>query len=408
MNLLFILPHVPWPLDRGVYQRTFHTLRELSRRHTVDLIAIDENGGSARHLPVFQEFCREVEFIPFVHPPWEKLFPHRLFQPLPASVNHWRCPELTTILERRLSKNSYDLVHIMDLVLAPYVLEHRNKVPFVMDRSRVDLQFQLMEHRALNFTWREKLLRGEGYLKLWLFEKKVAHLAAMEVVCGPDDETFLRRYINADMPVTVMVNGVDLEYFRPDAVPGTRDEPPTIVFCGAMDYNPNIDALNWYFAEIHARVVAAVPEVRVLIVGKDPAPEVKALASPPGVTVTGSVPDVRPWYLKAWVQMVPLRIGGGTRLKIVESLAMGTPVVSTTIGAQGLNLVHNQDALLADTTEDFAAQLIRSLTDPALRENVREAGMATARERFGWPAIVRGLEKRYEELIERLRASKTV
>src|SRR5690606_17123238 len=119
-----------------------------------------------------------------------------------------------------------------------------------------------------------------------------------------------------------------------------RAAEPAILFCGAMDYNPNIDALRWFFAEMHPAILQRVPNLKTLIVGKDPAPEVKAYSARPGVTVTGGVPDVRPYYKKAWLQIVPLRIGGGTRLKIVESLGVGTPVVSTTIGAQGLGLRH--------------------------------------------------------------------
>jgi glycosyltransferase involved in cell wall biosynthesis len=151
-----------------------------------------------------------------------------------------------------------------------------------------------------------------------------------------------------------------------------------------MDYSPNVDALRWWFGGIHERVAARVPGLRVLIVGKSPAPEVQAYAAHEGVIVTGTVPDVRPYYREAWAQIVPLRIGGGTRLKIPESMAMGTPVVSTTIGAQGLDLTHGSDTLLADTVETFADETVRILTDRPLREQLAERGLATATGRFSW------------------------
>lgn len=398
MNLLVFLPYIPWPLDRGTYQRSYHLVRELAKYHTVDLLALGENGEGLEHHDQFASFCREVEFIPFEHPPWKSIFSGRLFNPLPSNVLHWQSPEVAAIFDRRLRERDYDLVHLCDLVLAPYMLPHLGRLPFVVDRSRVDLQFQLMEHRAMKFSWRARLLRFENYAKLWRLERQVARLAVLEVVCGPDDETFIRRHIRREASVMVMANGVNLDFFRPDAVPDTELPRPTVVFCGAMDYNPNIDALNWYFTEIHAAVLAAVPELEVLIVGKNPVPAVRALGEKPGVTVTGSVPDVRPWYRRSWLQMVPLRIGGGTRLKIVESLAMSTPVVSTTIGAQGLDLEHGRDILLGDTPAGFAAEMIRGLTDPELRRNLREAGLHTARSRFGWPAIIEPLARRYGEL----------
>ena len=166
-----------------------------------------------------------------------------------------------------------------------------------------------------------------------------------------------------------------------------------------MDYSPNVDALRWFFSSIHDILLQLVPSVRILIVGKKPLPEVKAYASRTGVTVTGGVPDVRPYYRRSWLQMVPLRIGGGTRLKIVESLAIGTPVVSTTIGAQGLNLTHNHNILLADDALTFAQAIARALNDPALRASLESHGIDTATQQFGWPAIGARLANRYSSLI---------
>lgn len=398
MNLLVFFPYIPWPLDRGTFQRTYHLLRNLAKHHTVDFLALAENGEGMEHRARFEEFCRSVEFLPFAHPPWTKLLSGRLWDPLPPNVAHWRSAEVKAAVDRKIAEGKYDLVQIVDLVLAPYVLPHVDRVPFVMDRSRVDLQFQLMEHRILRFPWRTRMLRMEGYAKLWMYERKVAAQAALEVVCGPDDKTFIHRRISAEAPVMVVANGVDLSYFRPDSAPDARAAEPTVIFCGAMDYSPNIDALRWYFEEIHDAVRARLPDLRILIVGKNPVPEVKAHGKNPGVTVTGSVPDVRPWYRRAWLQMVPLRIGGGTRLKIVESLAVGTPVVSTTIGAQGLELKDGVEILLGDTPAAFADAVARGLTDKALRDRVEAAGAAAARQRFGWDAIFERLARHYRTL----------
>jgi glycosyltransferase involved in cell wall biosynthesis len=166
-----------------------------------------------------------------------------------------------------------------------------------------------------------------------------------------------------------------------------------------MDYTPNVDALRWFFGEgIHERLLERVPNLRTLIVGKAPLEEVKAHGARKGVTVTGGVPDVRPFYRRAWMQIVPLRIGGGTRLKIVESLAIGTPVVSTTIGAQGLDLVHGAEILLADTVDDFAEQTARGLRDAELRARIEARGMAVAKSRFGWATLGRQLSRHYRNL----------
>ena len=219
----------------------------------------------------------------------------------------------------------------------------------------------------------------------------------MQVVCGPDDEQFIRSEVSTEMPVQVVTNGVDLEYFSPDSSEVTRDATPSLIYCGAMDYMPNVDALRWYFAEIHSRLVEMVPDLRIYIVGKSPTDEVQAYGRLPGVTVTGGVPDVRPWYRKAWAQIVPLRVGGGTRLKIPESMAMGTPVISTTIGAQGLNLVHGLEILLADTPDMFAHYCERMLHDEVLRQKIETRGQQTCMARFGWPGLGRQLSSYYSQ-----------
>jgi glycosyltransferase involved in cell wall biosynthesis len=400
MKLLVIYPYAPWPLDRGTYQRTFHLLKALALDHQVDFVALTENGeGGEEKRAVFSEFCHEVEFIPFAHPPWQKLIPNRLLNPLPSNVQHWQQENVSAAINRRLVPGRYDLVHICDIVLMPYILPHSHHTPFVVDRSRVDLQFQLMEHKTLKFSTRASLLRWESYLKLYFYEKKLAKKAALEVVCGPDDETFIHQRISPQAPVLVVANGVDLDYFHPSSAANPRDPEPTVIFCGAMDYSPNVDALHWFFSEIHDQLLMKIPDVKILIVGKNPLTVVKDYSSRKGVTVTGGVPDVRPYYRRAWLQMVPLRIGGGTRLKIVESLAIGTPVVSTTIGAQGLNLVHGHDVLLADEPDRFANQIAAGLTDHQLRENIEKNGIQTAQNGFAWTSIGRSLAAKYEQLI---------
>lgn len=395
MNILVIYPYIPYPIDRGTFQRTFHLLRELSREHTVDLIALSENGERLEERHVFEKFCRDVRLVPFVHPKWPKLIPDRLFSSVPSSVRHWDLPQVTEAIRHQLAHNAYDLVHVCDIVLAQYFLDEHKDIPLSIDRSRVDLQFQTQQAVFNARTLKEKFLAWESLVKMRRFEKRVAKRSQLQVLCGPDDEAFVRQNISESMPVKVIANGVDLDYFEADVGSEARNVQPTVLFCGAMDYMPNIDALRWFFGEIHETLLQRVPDLQVLIVGKSPVAEVKAYAQRSGVTVTGSVPDVRPFYRQAWLQMVPLRIGGGTRLKIVESLAIGTPVVSTTIGAQGLGLTHGEDILLADSVVAFADQIVKALEDSGLRTHLHDEGIRVAKERFGWRSIGAGLCAEY-------------
>jgi glycosyltransferase involved in cell wall biosynthesis len=230
-------------------------------------------------------------------------------------------------------------------------------------------------------------------------ERAAAAALTSTVVCGPDDETFLRREVSATAPIYVLANGADAGYFDGDRYPPQPDAAPTVLFCGAMDYTPNTDGLAWYFRECDAALRAAVPDRRILIVGKNPVPAVRALGEIPGVTITGEVPDVRPYYQRAWAQMVPLRIGGGTRLKIVESLAMGCPVVSTTIGAQGLELRDRAHLRLGDAPADFARALADVLQSSAERDQLRIAGRQQVLNHYTWPRLGARLSDHYEQLL---------
>jgi polysaccharide biosynthesis protein PslH len=400
MKILAVYPYVPWPLNRGAYHRAFHLLKGLAVDHEVDLLALAENGESADAKHVFEEFCNHVEVLPFKHPEWERLFPKRLLNPIPSTIAHWTIPALKPRISEILARERYDAVHVLDLVLTQFFLNSHQEIPLVLDRTRVDLQYQLMESKRLNFSLKNRLLNYENYAKLWAYEKRVAKRCALQVLCGPDDEDFVRNYISKTVPLSIIPNGVDLEYFHPNSAPDARAKEPTVIFCGAMDYNPNVDALRWYFAEIHDALRREIPDLRVLIVGKDPIAEVKAYASKPGITVTGGVPDVRPYYKRAWLQIVPLRIGGGTRLKIVESLGIETPVVSTTIGAQGLDLKHNLDILYADNAQDFVTQTARALRDEKLRSTLRTNGRASAEARLSWKKLGADLSAAYSQHIK--------
>ena len=401
MRILVVYPYAPYPVTRGTFQRTFHLLHQLALRHSVDLFCLDEEGVAAPHIGVFEAFCRRVHFHRFSHPAWPRLFPDRLLNMSPTTMRHWEDESAHTALAQFTTNQDYDLIYFCDLVLWPYVQRLPHRAPHVMDRSRVDLLFQTEELRTLKPSFKERWLRRENLWKLHRVERAAARELTATIVCGPDDKTFMRAHVNAHAPIVVLPNGCDTTFFNQDAFPPREPAAPTWLFCGAMDYSPNVDALKWYFDAIDPLVRAVQPERRVQIVGRNPLPSVQAHGALAGVTVTGEVPDVRPHYQTAHFQIVPLRIGGGTRLKIVESLAIGCPVVSTTLGAQGLDLVHDEHILLADTPIEFAAAIRRMSEDAALRARLRVAGRALVLERYGWPGLAHQLETFLQTLIPR-------
>jgi glycosyltransferase involved in cell wall biosynthesis len=401
MRLLLVYPYVPYPLNRGTYHRVFNLARELARHHEVDLFCL-ASPESREHLPLFSDFCRRAHFHPFSNAPWPRLFPQRLLNPAPTSVTHWTQPDVFPALRQFAGSHPYDMIHFCDLVMWQYIAPLDGAALRVMDRSRVDLLFQTEELNVLNLGTRERLLRRENLWKLARYERNTARALASTIVCGPDDEKFSRAHIQPTAEIKVLANGVDETFFDRAKFPPQPAAAPTVLFCGAMDYSPNVSGLQWYFRECDPLLLARLPSRRILIVGKNPLPEVRALEAIPGVTVTGEVPDVRPYYQQAWLQMVPLLIGGGTRLKIVESLCLGTPVVSTTIGAQGLDLRNGEHLLLADEPAAFAQSIADLLTDFPLRVGLAEAGRAQVLARYTWRQLGLELSSYYAALNQKV------
>lgn len=194
--------------------------------------------------------------------------------------------------------------------------------------------------------------------------------------------------------IAVVPNGVDLAGFAPSS---TQRTPHSLLFVGMMNYHPNDDGVRYFLDEILPRIRARVPDVHLTIVGGEPSATVRAAASP-HVTVTGLVPDVRPYLASAEVLIVPLRAGGGTRLKLLEAMAAGIPAVSTTIGCEGLGAVHGQHLLVADTPEGFTRAVMTLLTEPATRSGIADRARQFVAARYGWEQVGEALRDQYNAL----------
>lgn len=398
-RLLLFLPYVPWPLMRGTYQRVYHLAEQLGRHFDVDLFCLSSEPDDGKHVDRFRSFCARVHFEPFQHPPWPPFLTERIWNPLPVTVRHWWSDQVLENLRSFVSGRSYDIVDFCDLVLWPYVKQVFPDHPLrVMDRSRVDWLYQTELLETLRQGLIPKTMARENLMKIARMEREVRAELALTIVCGPDDEAFLARKLGPSERVFVLANGANVGFFNADEWPPDPTPHPTALFCGALDYTPNTDGLAWYFSEIHPLVMRRMPDFKIILVGKNPTDEVRSYEALPGVEFAGEVPDVRPFYQKSWLQIVPLRIGGGTRLKIAEGLAMANPVVSTTLGAQGLELHHDEHLLLADSAADFSSAMMRYLGDESLRRSHGATGRAKILETYTWSALGERLVRRLGSL----------
>lgn len=402
MRLLFLALEPPFPPNDGGRIRTYHILREMARRHEVTLatFAADEETDRER-LAALEALCRAVVAFPKPRAP-RRTLPRKafdFFRRRPACLSQYRSPALETALRRWAAERAFDIVHVDQILLAQYA-EALRPLPAVLTHHNIEAEAQrrqiaLDRHLSL---WRRMLARLE--CRRWRgYELDASRRFGALACVSAREAAYFRRHV-PEVPAVVVPNGVDTQAFRP--VQRDSNEP-ILLYSGRMDYPPNVDAVRWCCEEVLPLVQRAIPAARLLIVGRDPTPEVRALAGRPGVEVTGTVPDVRPYYARAALYIVPLRFGAGTRLKILEAMAMGMPIVSTPLGSEGLDLRPGEDLVEADSAPAFARAVVELLSDGERRAQLSAQARRTVEARFDWRRIAAAQEEAYHLAIARSR-----
>jgi len=386
VRILFAAAYLPYPPDSGGRARGYHLLRWMAERHAVDLLAFTHDPADLARVPALQRLCASVRAVPApTHPLGPRARLRRaLFSPADLVMPR-RSAQMAAALA---GSPPFDLAFLEDLGVAEYARLVAG-APTILSKQNVEAELYRQLARAkqpLSPAWALAYLEARALARQ---EGRAAALFRQVIVVSEQERARLAARCPAGR-IAVVPNGVDTDYFAPQ--PGVTEEPNSIVFVGTFFWSPNIGAARWLVGDILPRIRREVPGVRLCLVGHDPPPEVQALAHPPDVIVAGSVPDVRPFLARAAVCVAPLQAGGGTRLKILDALAMGRPVVSTSLASEGLDLAGGHDLLIADGAEAFAAATIRLLRDPAQRAELAAAGRRAVASRYTWPAVLAGLE----------------
>lgn len=379
MRIAFVTPYLPHPLDAGGKIRSFHLLRGLARTHDVDLFTV-HHGEAPRVPAALAEGCASVfsARLESRDGRWRKA--RQAWRPLMQVIDHFETPEALSEIRGRLASGRYDLLVADELCMTPYVAGLPGRKLAARQKIEHRHYAALSSRRPPGVRrWIEAL----DLRRLRRFERAAMAQVDAAVCCSDEDAGWLRR-LNPALPLAAVANGVDPEHFEP--LPES-DGPPALAYVGTLDYPPNIDALDFFFRAIHPRLTREVPEVEVRIVGRNPTRDVQNWSRLRGVTVAGPVPDVRPYLAAATALVVPLRVGGGTRIKILECLAAKRPVVSTSIGAEGLGLRHDEHLLVSDEPDAFAREAARLLRDRDLRRRLAEAGRAHVVAHCTWARL---------------------
>ncbi|NOT07121.1 MAG: glycosyltransferase [Gemmatimonadales bacterium] len=400
-SLLFLSHRLPYPAHNGAALRTLNTLKQLRKGFRVTMLCFDRRDAPTGGLTpeARLEAIAELADVAVVPIPQERSGTRLLWDHLRSVAAGkpytWYVHDSAAFgghLRRVLDRGAFGLVHVDTLDLVRWLPELRG-IPAACTHHNVEsaLLRQRAEHergwRGAYMAWQaERLLEAE---REWMPR------LALNVACSDDDAAAFRR-IAPGSRVEVVPNGVDVEYFRPAPLEAPRGG---LVCVGGTSWHPNRDGLEWCAGELLPKIRSRAPEASLTWIGKISEAERTRYASTPGLRLTGYVPDVRPYVQQAACFIAPLRVGGGTRLKILDAWAMGAPVVSTRIGAEGLAAVHEENALLADDAESFADSVAKVLADPTLQLRLGAAGRRTAETIYDWDVLGVKMRALYESAL---------
>lgn len=399
MKILWVKSGGFLPLDTGGKIRSYSLLRELALRHDVSVFTFYPKHEDDKHEEL-KTFCREAVCLPMKLPDRASLldmvaYARNVARPVPYSMVKYCRPEVRTRLRALLAARSYDAI-ICDFLLTSAVIPWDIPTPKVLFTHNVEAVIWERHWRVSRNPF-FKLISWREYRTMERVERLYLQKADHVLTVSDNDRDFFSQIV-APHKISTIPTGVDVDYFHP--APPEREQADTLVFTGSMDWLPNEDAMLYFTEEIFPLVQQSVSRAKMRVVGRRPSPRVQALATAnSAIEVTGTVPDIRPYLEGAGVYVVPLRIGGGTRIKIFEAMAMGKAVVSTSIGAEGLPVTHGENIILADQPNDFAASVLRLLSDEDQRKRIGKAARRLVENQYSWSAVTDVLDSALIEAV---------
>ena len=416
MNLLLLTPQLPYPPQQGTTLRNFNIISNLAQRHTVDLITFLSPGQKLESDSPLHQLCRRIDTVPQPVRSLSQRARDTLLSPLPDMGLRLESAEMHNLVQQRMRETHYDIVQIEGIEMAQYGIHLRTprvntgiRTPRVSTGHKVifddhNCEYLLQQRNCLTdlripLRWIAALYSLVQWQKLRRYEAAICRRSDAVSAVSPADADALHTLV-PDVDFKVIPNGIDLDKFTPSAGRTDVTTPPTLIFVGKMDYRPNIDAVLWFGRQVFPLIRQQQADVSFQIVGLNPHPRLDELRTVPGVEITGGVDDVRPLIQRAAVYVIPLRVGGGTRFKALEAMACGKPIVSTSLGVEGIGVQNGEQLLVADSPWEFAAATLSLLAD---LQGERTAALCRNARKFvelfyGWEQIVPKFDEMYAKV----------
>jgi len=392
MKILMLTPYLPYPLVSGGQIRTYNLLKHLSLHHDITLFSLIKDEAERVHLHELQKYCKKIVLFKRTKNPFVlrnillagfSSYPFVVTRNLPLGMKK--------AVQRELGYAKYDLIHAETFYMMPNIPE--TQIPIILAEQTIEyLGYQDYMKKA-NPILRPILKIDITKIKYWerYFWKKADKLITM----SDEDKNFIEKEVGHPLNISVVANGVDLDFFS--VVKKNLPADPTVLFVGTFKWLPNIEAVEEIVKKIWPLILKQLPNAKLKIVGFSPTEKIKAYASEPSIEVLGAIDDIRDAFATAHVLLAPIRSGKGTRYKVLEAMITGTPVVATTLAAEGIELINGENVLIANTSSTLATATVKLLRDKALQNKLGTAGQKIVRQDYSWDTIAEELNSVYKE-----------
>lgn len=394
MNILMLTPYLPYPLLSGGQIRTYNLLKNASSSHKITLFALIKDESETEHIKHLKPFCSKIKVFRRTKNPWAirnvllaglTAYPFLITRNLPKGMK--------AAIAQELSNQEYDLIHAETFYMMPNI--PKTRLPIMLVEQTIEyLGFQFYAQHTSHKLLKPLLYLDIAKIKYW--EKYYWNRASHLVTMSDEDKTYISKSINRYDRIDVVANGVDVERFS--LVKREKLDRPTVLFVGTFKWLPNIDAVEYLVAEIWPLIKKNVPEARLWIVGHSPTDKVLDFGRRVDIKVSSDVVDITTAYANAHVLLAPIRSGKGTRYKVLEAMATGTPVVTTPLGAEGLEITPGQDVLIGHNSQELANKTIKLLQNTKLQKTISNRAKTVVGQKYGWSVISKKLNELYRQI----------
>lgn len=389
-----LTPYLPYPLLSGGQIRTYNLLKNLKDKHEITLFALIKQEKERKYVKQLKKFCKKIVLLKRTKNPWNlRNILLAGLTPYPFLVTRNWPIGAKKIIKKEIEKQKFDLIHAETFYMMPDIPE--TKIPILLAEQTIEY-LAFLDFTQKSPYWLLKPLLYFDVLKLLLWEKYYWQKANRLVTMSKEDKQFIQRMIKKDLKIDVVANGVDIQWFA--QTKKKLPKKPTVLFVGTFKWMPNIDAVEFLVEKIWPLIKEKLPQAQLKIVGFSPTKKIKDYAKNSSIIVEGNISDIRNAYQSAHVLLAPIRSGKGTRYKVLEAMASGTPVVATRLGVEGIGIVSGKHALVADSAKDLAKEAIGLLKNKTLQKKLALAGRKLVSERYNWKVISKELDRVYREL----------